>query len=171
MSKIYTKTGDKGSTSLFGGSRVNKNSLKVEAYGTVDEATSFIGLARCEVEDSNVKEELFKIQKRLLILGAELASDENGISYLNDLINKNDIEYLEKLTDKYMDITGPLKEFVIPGKNKSSSTLHIARTVIRRGERIISALSNEEEIREEVKMYANRLSDTLFAMARYEESK
>ncbi|MGL5244926.1 MAG: cob(I)yrinic acid a,c-diamide adenosyltransferase [Sarcina sp.] len=165
--KIYTKTGDKGTTALFGGSRIEKNSTKVEAYGTIDEVISFIGLARCEISNEELYNELFTIQKKLFNLGAELASDENGLKYLKDLICDEDIAYLEGLIDKYMDIVGPLKEFVIPGKNRTSSTLHVARTVVRRGERIITYLNSQENVREELRRYVNRLSDTLFAMARY----
>ena len=93
------------------------------------------------------------------------------MEYLKDLISKEDVEVLEGLTDKYMEITGPINEFVIPGKNETSSILHIARTVVRRAERRISTLAREENIREEVRMYINRLSDALFAMARFEEEK
>lgn len=172
MSKIYTKTGDKGTTSLFGGSRVNKDSLKVEAYGTIDEAISYIGVAHSKIDVKELKEELNHIQKRLFTLGAELASDEKGMSYLKDLISKEDIESLEKLTDKYMDIAGPMTEFVIPGKNEASAHLHVARTIVRRAERRMVTLNAEQGLREEIRKYTNRLSDTLFAMARYlEETK
>ncbi|MEG1481908.1 cob(I)yrinic acid a,c-diamide adenosyltransferase [Clostridium sp.] len=172
MSKIYTKTGDKGTTSLFGGSRVDKDSLKVEAYGTMDEAISYIGLAYSKVSVDSLRSELNHIQKRLFTLGAELASDDKGMTYLKDLISKEDIENLEALTDKYMEIAGPLTEFVIPGKNEESAILHVARTVVRRAERRIATLSKEQNLREEVRIYTNRLSDTLFAMARYlEETK
>lgn len=172
MSKIYTKTGDKGTTSLFGGSRVNKDSLKVEAYGTIDEAISYIGVAHSKIDVKELKEELNHIQKRLFTLGAELASDEKGMTYLKDLISKEDIESLEKLTDKYMDIAGPMIEFVIPGKNEASAHLHVARTIVRRAERRMVTLNAEQGLREEIRKYTNRLSDTLFAMARYlEETK
>lgn len=172
MSKIYTKTGDKGTTSLFGGSRVNKDSLKVEAYGTIDEAISYIGVAHSKIDVKELKEELNHIQKRLFTLGAELASDEKGMSYLKDLISKEDIESLEKLTDKYMDIAGSMTEFVIPGKNEASAHLHVARTIVRRAERRMVTLNAEQGLREEIRKYTNRLSDTLFAMARYlEETK
>ncbi|MDO5038728.1 cob(I)yrinic acid a,c-diamide adenosyltransferase [Clostridium sp.] len=169
MYKIYTKTGDKGTTALFGGSRVDKDSLKVEAYGTVDELISSIGFAYSKIQLTEQREELRNIQKKLFNLGAELASDENGIKYLKEIVTKEDIEYLEKLTDKYMEITGPLREFVIPGKNEISASLHIARTVCRRAERRIITLKREESLREEVSKYINRLSDTLFAIARYFE--
>lgn len=169
MYKIYTKTGDKGTTALFGGSRVDKDSLKVEAYGTVDELISSIGFAYSKIQLTEQREELRNIQKKLFNLGAELASDENGIKYLKEIVTKEDIEYLEKLTDKYMEITGPLREFVIPGKNEISASLHIVRTVCRRAERRIITLKREESLREEVSKYINRLSDTLFAIARYFE--
>ena len=161
---IYTKTGDKGTTSLFGGSRVDKCDLRVDAYGT-------IGLAYAELTDEEEKEILNKIQKELFMLGAELASDEKGLELLKDKIQLEHIEYLEKLIDKYMGIAGPLTAFVIPGKNKPSATLHVARTVARRGERIMTALNEVQPLREEIKKYINRLSDTLFALARYYEEK
>lgn len=171
MAKIYTKTGDKGTTALFGGSRINKDSLKVEAYGTIDEVVSLIGMAYAEFTTEEQREELHLIQKRLFVLGAELASDEQGLNYLKDLISLEDINYLEGLIDKYMEMAGPLTEFVIPGANKVSSVLHVARTVVRRAERRIATLAREEKVREEVKKYTNRLSDTLFAMALWEERK
>lgn len=166
---IYTKTGDKGTTSLFGGSRVDKCDLRVDAYGTIDELISFIGLAYAELPDEEEKDILNKIQKELFMLGAELASDEKGLELLKDKIQLEHIEYLEKLIDKYMGMAGPLTAFVIPGKNKPSATLHVARTVARRGERIMTALNEVQPLREEIKKYINRLSDTLFALARYYE--
>ncbi|ELC8389351.1 cob(I)yrinic acid a,c-diamide adenosyltransferase [Clostridium perfringens] len=168
---IYTKTGDKGTTSLFGGSRVDKCDLRVDAYGTIDELISFIGLAYAELTDEEEKEILNKIQKELFMLGAELASDEKGLELLKDKIQLEHIEYLEKSIDKYMGIAGSLTAFVIPGKNKPSATLHVARTVARRGERIMTALNEVQPLREEIKKYINRLSDTLFALARYYEEK
>ena len=169
--KIYTKTGDKGTTALFGGSRVEKDSLKVEAYGTVDELISFMGVAFAEANDKDEKEAIESIQKKLFVLGAELASDEKGLSYLKEVITDEDIEKLESLIDKYMEKAGPFKGFVTPGKDKVSAALHVARTVARRAERRIATLSKEEPIREELRMYINRLSDCLYAMARYEEEK
>ncbi|MBY0756173.1 cob(I)yrinic acid a,c-diamide adenosyltransferase [Clostridium sardiniense] len=171
MYKIYTKTGDKGTTALLGGSRVDKDSLRVEAYGTIDEVISLLGLAYAKSNSNELKEEINAIQKKLFTLGGELASDSKGLGYLKELVNEDDIKNLESLTDKYMEITGPIREFVIPGKNEASSVLHVARTVVRRAERRIATLAREEEIREEVRIYVNRLSDTLFAMARFEEEK
>ncbi|NKF08641.1 cob(I)yrinic acid a,c-diamide adenosyltransferase [Clostridium gasigenes] len=169
--KIYTKTGDKGTTALYGGSRVKKDSLRVEAYGTIDEANSFIGLAYAEIEDNEERKVLEEIQTKLFVLGAELASDEKGFKKLKEIITDEDIEKVEVLIDKYMELAGPFKGFVTPGKNKTSAVLHVARTVIRRAERRINTLCTEEYVREQVKMYVNRLSDLLYAIARYEEEK
>ena len=171
MYKLYTKTGDKGTTGLFGGSRVYKDSLKVEAYGTVDEVISLLGLAYSKINSDELKKEINSIQKKLFTLGGELASDDKGIGYLKELVSETDVKNLEHLTDKYMEITGPINEFVIPGKNESSAVIHVARTVVRRAERRITTLAREEKVRKEVSMYINRLSDTLFAMARFEEEK
>ncbi|MDY6012321.1 cob(I)yrinic acid a,c-diamide adenosyltransferase [Clostridium sp.] len=171
MYKLYTKTGDKGTTGLFGGSRVDKDSLKVEAYGTVDEVISLLGLAYSKINSDELKKEINSIQKKLFTLGGELASDDKGIGYLKELVSETDVKNLEHLTDKYMEITGPINEFVIPGKNESSAVIHVARTVVRRAERRITTLAREEKVRKEVSMYINRLSDTLFAMARFEEEK
>jgi len=169
--KIYTRSGDKGTTGLYGGSRVDKDSLRVEAYGAIDEANAFIGLARSEVDHYGFKKSLEETQKKLYILSAELASDENGIKKLKERIILEDIENLEKLIDKYMEMPGPFKEFVTPGKNKSSAALHVARTVVRRAERRMITLDREEPLGENIKKYVNRLSDFLYAMGRYEEEK
>lgn len=171
MSNIYTRTGDKGTTALFGGSRVEKDSLKVEAYGTIDELISNIGVASSFIKDEELKAELADIQKKLFVLGAELASDENGIKHLKEQIEQKDIDDLEKIIDKYMGKAGPFKGFVTPGKNTQSAMLHVARTVARRAERVIITLSKEDNVREDIRKYVNRLSDALYAMARFEEEK
>lgn len=171
MSNIYTRTGDKGTTALVGGSRVEKDSLKVEAYGTIDEVISTMGVAYSFMEDEELKAGIAGIQKRLFVLGAELASDEKGINYLKELIEQNHIDDLEKIIDKYMEKVGPFKGFVTPGKSRTSAMLHVARTVTRRAERVIITLSREDKVREEIRKYINRLSDVLYAMARFEEEK
>ncbi|WP_186430263.1 cob(I)yrinic acid a,c-diamide adenosyltransferase [Clostridium sp. BSD9I1] len=171
MSKIYTRTGDKGSTALFGGSRAEKDSLKVEAYGTIDELISTMGAAYSFMEDEKLKTEIIDIQKKLFVLGAELASDENGMKYLKEVTQESDIDILEKIIDKYMENAGAFKGFVTPGKNRVSAMLHVARTVARRAERVIITLGREDKVREEVKKYVNRLSDALYAMARFEEER
>lgn len=171
MSSIYTRTGDKGTTALVGGSRVEKDSLKVEAYGTIDEVISTMGVAYSFMEDGELKSEIADMQKKLFVLGAELASDENGLKYLKELIGQSDIDALEKIIDKYMDKVGPFKGFITPGKNRTSAMLHVARTVARRAERVITTLSRKDKVREETEKYVNRLSDALYAMARLEEEK
>lgn len=171
MTSIYTGTGDKGTTALIGGSRVEKDSLKVEAYGTIDELISTIGVSYSLMQDEHIREELCMIQNKLFILGSEIASCENGIKYLNKLIDDSDIDALEKIIDKYMERVGPFKGFVTPGKNITSAMLHVARTIARRAERVIITLSKEENIREEIIKCINRLSDVLYAMARFEEEK
>lgn len=171
MSNIYTRTGDKGTTALFGGSRVEKDSLKVEAYGTIDELISNMGVASSFIKDEELKAELADIQKKLFVLGAELASDEKGIKHLKEQIEQKDIDDLEKIIDKYMGKAGAFKGFVTPGKNTQSAMLHVARTVARRAERVIITLSKEGNVREDIRKYVNRLSDALYAMARFEEEK
>lgn len=171
MSNIYTRTGDKGTTALVGGSRVEKDSLRVEAYGTIDEVISTMGAAYSFIQDEELRDGIEKIQTKLFILGAELASDEKGIKYLKQLVEQGDIDDLEKIIDKYMEKVGAFKGFVTPGKNTASALLHVARTVARRAERVIITLSREDRVREEIKKYVNRLSDALYAMARFEEEK
>lgn len=169
--KIYTKTGDKGTTGLYGGSRVYKDSARVEAYGAIDEANAFIGLAYAEITDEEQREVLQEAQKKLYVLSAELASDSNGITKLKERITDEDIEKLEVLIDKYMELPGKFTEFVTPGKNKTSALLHVARTVVRTAERRMTTIDKEEGLREEIKKYVNRLSDFLYAIARYEEER
>lgn len=169
MANLYTKTGDKGETSLYGGQRVSKNSIKVICYGTMDEANSMLGLAYSQSENEKVKAYINKIQKRIFSLGAELASDEKGLEMLKGKINKDDIKYLENIVDECTEIVGKQTHFVVPGVNQVSATLHVARTIVRRAERNIISLREEEVVRDEVVKYVNRLSDTIYALARVEE--
>lgn len=166
---IYTRTGDRGETRLFGGSKIDKDSLRVDCYGTIDESNSVIGAAYSIVSNEDIKKELRNIQKRLFVLGAQLASDDNGKEKLNDKISQSDVDYLESIIDKYEAQVGRQTSFIIPGENTSSSVLHVARTVVRRAERLIIALSRETDIDEVLIKYLNRLSDALFIMARAEE--
>lgn len=166
---IYTRNGDKGETRLFGGSKINKDSLRVNCYGTIDEANSIIGLAYSIVKNEDIKAELRDIQKKLFVLGAQLASDDNGKEKLGNKISQSDINCLEKIIDKYEAQVGPQKEFVLPGETTSSSVLHVARTVVRRSERLVVTLSKETNIDGILIKYLNRLSDVLFIMARAEE--
>lgn len=169
MANIYTKTGDRGQTDLYGKERVWKDSLKVDTYGTVDETISNIGMAYALSQNEKVRESLHKIQRRLFILGAELASDDVGKVRLQGKINEQDISSLEEDIDYCVSIIGEQHQFVVPGENQVSSALHVARTVARRAERMMIRLSREEELRPELIRYINRLSDTLYAFARLEE--
>lgn len=169
MANVYTKTGDRGQTGLVGGSRVWKDDLRVHCYGTLDEANAMMGVAYSLCENKEIKNILKDIQKQLFILGAELASDEQGEKYIREKIEKEDIQKLEKIIDEYTEKIGQQKEFVIPGKTTASAILHVARTIIRRTERMVIELYKEEKIRDEIEQYMNRLSDMLFVLARVEE--
>lgn len=170
MANIYTKTGDKGQTGLYGGSRVEKDSPKVECYGTLDEAISMLGLAYTETDRAEIKEYIHHIQVRMFQAGAEVASDERGMEMLKDKISEADIKYLEDIIDECTEICGPQREFVVPGVNKSSAALHVARTIVRRAERHLVSLAKEVPVREELRKFVNRLSDACYAMARLEET-
>lgn len=170
MPNVYTRGGDKGETGLFGGNRTPKDDIRVEAYGTMDEANSAIGLAYALSEDKDIREILHHIQKRIFVLGAELASDEKGKAMLSDRIEQNDIDFMEAKLDYYLSVIGKQKEFIIPGKNPVSAALHFARTVVRRGERkIVEYAHKDPEVRPEMMKFVNRLSDLLFVLARTEE--
>jgi ATP:cob(I)alamin adenosyltransferase len=171
MANIYTKTGDKGTTGLYGGSRVDKDSLNVDIYGTIDEAISSLGVAYAQTDSPEIKEYINHIQKRMFQAGAEFASDARGMEMLKDKIGEEDIKYLEDIIDKSTEVNGLMKEFVVPGVNPSSASLHVARTIVRRAERKITTLAKEVPVRDDLRKYINRLSDACFAMARLEEAK
>jgi cob(I)alamin adenosyltransferase len=171
--KIYTKTGDKGTTALFGGTRVAKHHIRIESYGTVDELNSHLGLIRDQDIDARSKEILIHIQDRLFTLGAILATDpektilKNGKDRLNiPRIKEDDIELLEKEMDVMNDSLPPMTHFVLPGGHSTVSYCHIARCVCRRAERLTTLLNEQEPIDEQVLKYLNRLSDYLFVLAR-----
>jgi cob(I)alamin adenosyltransferase len=164
--KLYTKTGDDGTTGLFGGGRVPKTSPRVAAYGTVDETNSAIGLARATPLDRAMDEVLARVQEDLFTLGAELAcvpGRENKLAMA--LLGEPDIERLERAIDEADAASPPLKSFVLPGGSPHAAALHVARAVCRRAERAVLALDNPPARRELV-IYLNRLSDLLFALAR-----
>lgn len=171
MSSIYTKTGDMGDTSLYGGSRISKNSKRVWAYGTLDEAISFLGISYSFCKDNRVRKIINSIQHELFTVGAELASDKRGIKNLSNKIDINNIKNIENYIDEFSKDICETKKFIVPGVNKSSSFLHGARTIMRRAERCMIDLKEKYEIRDEVIAYTNRLSDLLYIMARVEESK
>ena len=171
--KIYTKTGDKGTTSLFGGTRVPKHHIRIESYGTVDELNSHIGLLRDQEVDQETKDLLIEIQDRLFTIGSILATDpekqklKNGKDRLNiPKISEADIEKLEKAMDKMNEELPEMTHFILPGGHQSVSFCHIARCVCRRAERLSTALHDIEAINDKVLIYLNRLSDYLFVLAR-----
>lgn len=164
--KIYTKTGDKGKTSLFGGKRVDKNNIRIEAYGTVDELNSFIGLLQLQIENDFQHEILLEIQKRLFTLGAMLASDPENKRSTSDLL-PSDIKVLEDNIDDMNSHLHPLKTFVLPGGTMGNSLAHVCRTITRRAERRVISLSQEERISDNIIIYLNRLSDYFFILSRY----
>ncbi len=171
--KIYTKTGDKGTTALFGGTRVPKHDLRIESYGTVDELNSYIGLIRDQHIDAKTIESLLKIQNELFTLGAMLATPlekellKSGKQRLNiPKITSASIEYLEKEMDTMNLALPQMTNFILPGGNQTVSFCHIARCVCRRAERLATALNENEVINSDILTYLNRLSDYLFVLAR-----
>jgi len=167
--KIYTKTGDKGSTSLIGGTKVPKSDLRIEAYGTVDELNSFIGLVGDNLQNSTSSSFLKEIQDRLFTIGSSLACDPEKEPKLKipDL-KETDIDFLEKEIDRMNEILHPMKSFILPGGHVAVSTTHVARCVCRRTERICVRMQQQQmEIEPLVIKYLNRLSDFLFVLARY----
>lgn len=165
--KIYTKTGDKGMTSLVGGKRVPKNSARLESYGTIDELNSYLGMIRSFPIDPVITEELVEIQSRLFDIGGNLATDPEDLNVKIRLgVKEQDIELLEKAIDRMDAEVPPMKFFVLPGGDQVVSFCHIARTVCRRAERRILDLSTEAEVDELVLKYVNRLSDYLFILSR-----
>ena len=163
MSKVYTRTGDRGKTSLYTGERVSKDSLRVEAYGSVDEADSVLGQARAFAVHENVKSTIYKLQKDLWMLMADVASVGNEPN-----IKPEDITELERLIDSYTESLQPLDHFLVPGETKSESFLNAARSVVRRAERAMWRLNESEPVNEVDIRYLNRLSDLCFTLGRYE---
>lgn len=164
--KIYTKTGDKGYTSLIGGTRVPKHHLRIESYGTVDELNSYIGLIRDQDIDAHDKQILKEIQDRLFTIGSSLASDPERSKMIIPDLHEADIELLEKEMDAMNEKLPELRHFILPGGNNAISFCHIARCVCRRAERLTVNLSAESTVEEKVNIYLNRLSDYLFVLAR-----
>ena len=163
--KIYTKTGDQGMTSLYGGKRISKDDIRIEAYGTVDELNSYIGLLISSLPNDDQKDLLFEIQKRLFTIGSILASDPTKEMPTPDLLD-SDIELLENAMDNMDAQLTPLRTFVLPGGSDSNSKAHICRTVSRRAERRIISLSGVAELDPIVIKYLNRLSDYFFILSR-----
>ena len=169
LNKIYTKIGDKGSTQLGDGKMVNKNSLRVDAYGSVDETNATIGLSILRT-NIKIKKILKIVQNDLFDLGADLCiPDKKNTQKLK--ITKDRVDYIEEKIDNFNKELSSLNSFILPGGSESSTYLHIARTVTRRAERKIVALSKKEKINPIAIIYLNRLSDLLFVLARYTNNK
>ncbi len=171
--KIYTRTGDKGTTALFGGTRVPKHNIRIESYGTVDELNSHLGLIRDQKIDQHHKEFIMHIQDRLFTVGSTLATDpkkailKSGKERLNiPKISEENIKSLEDEMDRMNESLPEMTHFVLPGGHQTVSFCHIARCVCRRAERLASALNDLEPFQPEALMYLNRLSDYLFVLAR-----
>ena len=171
--KIYTKTGDTGTTALFGGTRVKKYNLRIESYGTVDELNSYIGLIKDQEISENTKESLLKIQNELFTLGAMLATPpekeilKSGKERLNiPKIDEDSILFLENEIDKMDAVLPQMTHFILPGGHQAVSFCHVARCVCRRAERLSVELNDQETINNDIIKYLNRLSDYLFVLAR-----
>lgn len=164
--KIYTRTGDQGTTALFGGKRVSKSDLRIDAYGTVDELNSYIGLLRDQPVNAVRKETLIEIQDRLFTIGSVLAAEPGNTRIKIPALSEGDISFLENQIDGMDAVLPEMKSFVLPGGHASVSFGHIARTVCRRAERMVIALNELEKIDPLVLKYVNRLSDYIFVLCR-----
>ncbi|MDX5404310.1 MAG: cob(I)yrinic acid a,c-diamide adenosyltransferase, partial [Bacteroidota bacterium] len=165
--KIYTKTGDKGTTSLLGGTRVPKYDPRIEAYGTVDELNSFLGLLADQVSDASMNDELRGIQTLLFTIGSRLAAEPGESKFPLPEIKEEDISALESAMDRMDDQLTPLRNFILPGGHPCVSQAHICRTVCRRAERRVAELTSENEGYSILMRYLNRLSDYFFVLSRY----
>lgn len=169
LTKIYTRQGDAGQTSLSGGQRIAKDSLRVAAYGTVDELNSCLGVAIAAGVTPRLAAVLPDIQNELFHLGSDLSFlEEDKARYPVPQIEARHVTRLETLIDEVTEVVGPLQNFILPGGSLTSAHLHVARAVCRRAERDVITLASQEPIGPHVIMYLNRLSDALFVMARYE---
>lgn len=166
-SRIYTRTGDQGTTSLAGGTRVPKTHLRLEAYGTIDELNSYLGLLHTYLTEEADRQTVWRVQNKLFAVGSYLATDQTrtGLRAESRIVD-GDIEELEKAIDEADNEIPPLKAFVLPGGTRGAAVCHVCRTVCRRAERRILALAGECEIAPEVMAFVNRLSDYLFILAR-----
>jgi cob(I)alamin adenosyltransferase len=169
ITKVYTRKGDDGSTRLGGGQKVPKDSLRIEAYGTVDELNSHIGAALAAGLHETLTEALRPIQNELFHLGSDLCIlEEDKTRFLVPRIEQRHVDALEQLMDRLSEELEPLENFVLPGGTPGAALLHVARTVCRRAERLVVALGRQEAVGAFTVKYLNRLSDALFVMSRYE---
>ena len=173
--KIYTKTGDKGTTGLIGGTRVPKHHLRIECYGTVDELNSYIGMIKdTQPDNEHLFFQLNEVQDRLFTIGSALASDPAKSKMKLPDLHESDVKVLEDEMDHMNEILPELSSFILPGGSTNASWIHLARCVCRRCERLVSQLSEDNEIPHLALIYLNRLSDYLFVLARktlYDENK
>ncbi|MEO1022613.1 MAG: cob(I)yrinic acid a,c-diamide adenosyltransferase [Bacteroidota bacterium] len=168
--KIYTKKGDTGQTSLFGGERVSKQSKRIDAYGTVDELNSILGMVRASNPSESTDTLLNSLQHQLFVLGADLATPISREVRI-DRISDTDVQFLEQKIDEMEEGLAPLKNFILPSGTLAGSTLHFARTVCRRAERVCVEASDTEHLSATTITYLNRLSDLLFVLARFENQQ
>lgn len=166
--KIYTRTGDDGTTSLFSGGRVPKHHLRVECYGTVDELNSVLGVARAHQPSASTDHYLAKVQDQLFHLGADLATPQDALSSHVVRMDIATVRWLEQSIDTMTESLPPLKAFILPGGSLAAGHIHVGRTVCRRAERLATQLGEHEVIGDSVLPYLNRLSDFLFTLARWE---
>ena len=164
--KIYTKTGDEGTTALFGGKRVSKADLRIESYGTIDELNSWVGVLRDQDVNRSRQAELVEIQDRLFTVGSILAVEPGNTKVKVPRLSDEDVTFLEKLIDDMEKLLEPMKVFVLPGGHQSVSFGHVTRTVCRRAERLVIALDGQEGVDPLVIKYLNRLSDYFFVLCR-----
>lgn len=164
--KIYTKTGDKGTTALFGGKRVSKDDTRVEAYGDIDELNAILGVCLADLKHDDLRSLLIQIQNDLFAVGAQLANPSKKKQKEKSRFTGEKIEYLETSIDRYEEELPPMKDFILPGGHTSSARLHFARTLCRRAERQMVHLMRTEEVDPLILVYLNRLSDLLFVLAR-----
>ena len=165
--KIYTKTGDIGETSLFGGKRVSKAALRIESYGTIDELNAFIGFLHSRMTSPDVPSVLRQIQDRLFTIGSSLAADPDQAHTILPDVCEEDVQLLESEIDRMDSQLPPLRNFILPGGHSDSAWCHILRTICRRAERRCVELHNEEPIDQMILKYLNRLSDYFFVLSRY----
>ncbi|HZH64314.1 MAG TPA: cob(I)yrinic acid a,c-diamide adenosyltransferase [Flavisolibacter sp.] len=171
--KIYTKAGDDGATALIGGTKVPKNDIRIETYGTVDELNSWIGLINDQLSDDELRPDLKEVQDRLFTIGSSLATEAEKESKMKlpDL-HETDIEFLEKQIDKMTALLPPMRSFILPGGHQAVSSIHITRCVCRRAERLaVNMQQNQLFVDQKIIQYLNRLSDYLFTLARYAAQK
>jgi cob(I)alamin adenosyltransferase len=167
-SSVYTKSGDKGTTGLIGGTRVMKNDIRLDAYGTVDELNSWVGVLRSYIEEDDLKELIVTVQNQLFVIGSYLATDPAASDFRSDIkLKEVRITELENMMDKLEEELPPLKDFILPGGHPATGFCHVARTVCRRAERKVIELSAEHEINDWIIRYINRLSDFLFVLSRH----